>query len=166
MPTLIDLHPYDGRERRFRHTDTPRGDGLAAVRQVLGLDEDPRPEGLLYDLSFYSGGIGVMDSLAITLAASPALWATVLAKFSAQTPEATSCHVEWGEDFLWLLDDCDGARSPRAAALDFVNQRRSAFQPACDPGHRIFFEHASTVNHWGVFWGYDTQLSFAGYDQG
>lgn len=59
MPKLIDLHPYDGIERRFRHKDAPGSDGPAVARQVLGLDHEPEHEGLLYSADPSTGAEGV-----------------------------------------------------------------------------------------------------------
>lgn len=44
--------------------------------------------------------------------------------------------------FLWSLGDGGGAHWPRGAATDSAGRRRIAFQLACDPGHRIFFEQS------------------------
>jgi hypothetical protein len=65
----MNLHPYDGVERRYRHTDAERDTGLAIVARLLRLPHISSSQVVGYDLSFYSGGIGVLDKLAITLQA-------------------------------------------------------------------------------------------------
>ena len=102
-------HDYDNVERRYRHTDEAREAGLQAVALLLRLETPPPPEGLCYDLSFFSGGIGVLDRLAISLPADEALWAHVAEVLRARTPEEAARDEAWAEDFVWLLT---GAKSP------------------------------------------------------
>ena len=87
----MNLHPYDNVERRYRHTDGTRGEGRDVVAQVLGLPKPPAGE-LLFDLSFFSGRIGVLDRLAIAFPADPLLWSTKKGCPSA-TPRSDSSIV-------------------------------------------------------------------------
>jgi hypothetical protein len=93
----MDLHPYDGVERRFRHTDAEREMGLAIVAQLLRLPRIPSNHVLLYDLSFYSGGIGALDNLAITLQPDQATWASIAEALRAKTPEQASQDARWAD---------------------------------------------------------------------
>jgi hypothetical protein len=70
----MNVHPYDNRERRYRHTDFFKTKGVAAIVQLLHLNNSPPIKGLLYDLSFYSGGIGVYNNLAITMPTNKQIW--------------------------------------------------------------------------------------------
>jgi hypothetical protein len=63
----MSLPPYDNKEYRCRHSDADRREGLAKVAELLGLAGVSDQGGLFYDLSFYSGGIGVFDRLAVTM---------------------------------------------------------------------------------------------------
>lgn len=162
----MDLHPYDNRERLYSHTDPHRGEGIAVVAKLLGLTDAPSPEGLLYDLSIYSGGIGVLDRLAITLPADSKLWAEVMEAISAKTPEEASQDEAWSEQFLWLIELEDEPLSPREAATRFINSERRPFQPRCLATSRILFGEDSDVNDWVALWGDETRLSYLGYSQG
>lgn len=55
---MDDLHPYDGRTRQFRDTDTDPA-AIARGRQLvasqLRLPTPPPADGLRYDFSFHSG---------------------------------------------------------------------------------------------------------------
>jgi hypothetical protein len=162
----IDLHPYDGVDRRYRHTDTDPAMGLAIVAHILGLPRTPSSEGLLYDLSLYSGGIGVLDRLAIAIPADPGLWAGVTAVLNAREPEDAANDVGWAEDFLWLIHGAEQPSPIREAAMKFVNSERKPFQEECAQRSRLLFQSNSDVNDWAVIWGTDGQLNYLGYSQG
>ncbi len=160
------MHPYDGVERRFRHTDADRNTRLDLIAQLLHLPKPPAGDDVLYDLSFYSGGIGVLDNLAITLAADPAIWASVTTVLAARTPEEAVTDPGWADDFVWLLTGEEAQVSAREAAVQFINSERRDFQSACDATSRILFVDASDVNSWVALWGDDATLNYRSYDQG
>jgi hypothetical protein len=161
----MDLHPYDNVERRYRHTDETRSEGHKVIAQVLGLQEPPAGE-LLFDMSFFSGGIGVLDRLAIALPADPALWSRVVTSLRGRTPEEASAEESWLGDLIWLLTG-DTERIPiRPAAVQFINRERRDFQAECVPASRMLFGYDSNVNDWAVIWGDDARLNYLGYSQG
>jgi len=162
---MNDLHPYDNVERRFHHSDTDQKVGLEVVAKLLRLPQPPHRDGTLYDLSFYSGGIGVIDRLAITLCASQALWTHVIDSFRAITPEEGSGDAN-AEEFNWLLTSEDDAVATRSDAVTFINDYRRSFQRACVLTDQILFEQGSDVNTWVVFWGDASVLNYIAYDQG
>jgi hypothetical protein len=162
----MNLHPYDNIERRYRHTDIPNIDGLAVVARLLHLSGPPAGDEVLYDLSFFSGGIGVLDRLAISLPAGPILWERVRNALRAKTPEELGGDVATAEELRWLLCDDEQWDSPRQAAIRFINQERRTFQDECHPESRILFMESSDVNDWQALWGDDLQLNYLGYSQG
>jgi hypothetical protein len=161
----VDLHAYDNVERRFRHTDATRDEGRAVVARVLGLSEPPAGE-LLFDLSFFSGGIGVLDHLAITLPADPVLWSRVVSSLRARTPEEASADEARARELHWLLTGEEGEAPIRPAGVQFINQQRRAFQAECVSSSRILFGDDSDVNDWVALWGDDALLNYLGYSQG
>lgn len=161
----MGLHPYDGADRRFRHTDSTPGYGPEALALVLRLSRVPEGE-MLYDLSFYSGGIGIFDNLAVSLAATPEMWAEAIAGLEAQTLEEAAGDPDWTAELSWLLGGAEEPIPLRPAAVEFIAEHRRDFQPMCRPGDRVLLQHASNVNHWGILWGDDARLNFLGYDQG
>lgn len=161
----MDLHPYDNAERRFRHTDPARDEGRVVVARVLRLPEPPAGE-LLYDLSFFGGGIGVLDRLAIALPADPELWSRVASSLRGRTPEEAAAVRSWAGELTWLFTGEEGVVPIRPAAVRFINQHRREFQAECVPSSRILFGRESDVNDWVVLWGEDTRLNFLGYSQG
>ena len=160
------LHPYDGKERRYRHTDDDIREGIRLVTQMLRLPTPPPQLGLLYDLSIYSGGIGVLDRLAIALPFPRTQTLDVIANLEARCPEEALSDLGWRDDFLWLVDDEDNRLVPRVAAARFLNAKRSEFQPECDAFAEIWFEPGSNVNEWTVLWRTHDMLSYLAYAQG
>jgi hypothetical protein len=165
VTATVDLHPYDNVERRFRHTDPSQDDGRVVVARVLRLLEPPTGD-LLYDLSFFSGGIGVLDYLAIVVPANPALWSSVTSSLRGRTPEEAVLDGSWAADLIWLLTGEEEDVPIRPATVHFINQHRREFQAECVPSSRILFGYESNVNDWLALWGDDTRLNYLGYSQG
>jgi hypothetical protein len=162
----MNLHPYDNIERCYRHTDLPNTEGLAVVARLLHLPEPLAGDEVSYDLSIFSGGIGLFDRLAISLPAGPVLWERVRNALRAKTPEELSGDVATAEELRWLLCDDEPWASPRLAAIRFINRERRTFQAECHPASRILFMESSDVNDWQALWGDDLQLNYLGYSQG
>lgn len=162
---MTDLHPYDGKTRRFAHDDAEAGEGPSLVARLLGLDAPPAGDGLRYELSFYSGGIGVLDHLAIAVPADAARVARVVRHLGGRSPEEAIKIPAWAESFRWLVG-ADDAPTIRDAAVRFLDEQRSAFQPACEVGHEIWFAEDSGVNTWSAAWLAGDVLCFLAYDQG
>jgi hypothetical protein len=159
------MHPYDGAERRYLHTDQAPNEGRAVAARVLGLTEPPAGE-LLYDLSLYSGGSGVLDRLAITVPADAVLWSSVVSSLRGRTPEEACEDGAWARELIWLLTGGEEEIPLRPAAVRFINQERREFQAVCVPSSRILFGHESNVNDWVALWGDETQLNYLGFSQG
>jgi hypothetical protein len=162
----MDLHPYDNKERRYRHTDSEMSDGIRIVTKLLCLFSPPPAIGLLYDLSFFSGGIGVVDKLAITLPTENISVPSIVASLQFKSPEDAVSDAGWKDDFLWLVDDEDDPLPVRGAVARFINENRSGFQPQCGASDLIWFEAESNVNHWTALWETEGALSYLSYDQG
>jgi hypothetical protein len=150
----VELHPYDGVERRFRDGDTGEmlERGRALVRQILQHEVAP---GTRWDLSFYSGGIGVMDHLYIRLPCSRTEADAIIGGLGFITPECTH------EEIVWLVA-CHDEWSQEAVA-EFIRASKSAFQPEADV---VYFEPSSGVNSWAVLYYADAALSYIAFDQG
>ena len=163
---LSDLHPYDGRERVYKHTDLLPNKGRSIAALLLGLEQFPSDSGeVQYELSIYSGGIGVFDQLAISLPASPAIWQSVAAHLSArQVPD--SCEDPDWEDLIWLISSSESVEDAQEAAAAFVNSERRAFQAECGSRDRLLFGEGSNVNDWTCIWGKDGSLNYLGFSQG
>jgi hypothetical protein len=153
----VDLHPYDDEQRRFRHDDL--GDQSAVrglVERLLHL-----PIGghvLRYDLAFFSGGIGIIDDLFISIDAAEAWRATPPDGF-LRAEDALA------RDDCWPIDDDeDQDVAPDAALQAFITDHRAPFQaPAYD---QVWIEADSDWNSWTVAYTYQRWLHWMSHDQG
>ena len=158
-------HSYDNQERRYRHDGPNRARGLQLVVASLRLADVALVESAKFDLSFYSGGIGVVDRLAIHLQATAEVVEQVVRNLEGVTPEVMALDP-YAEEFLWLVSDDGNNSSPRSDSVRFVNEERKEFQPLCDDHSRVFFADWSTVNDWVVLWTAAGSLNYLGYGQG
>lgn len=162
-----DLHPYDGSEFRFSHDDAEPQEGLDIVRRVLHLDAPPSPvDGVRYDLSFYSGGTGIRDSLAIALPRARFEVTAIVSRLGYVAPHDALRDEAWGDDFRWLLDLDESPLSLEEAVLRFVNAQRAPFQSPCLRSSDVWFEPCSTVNGWAAIWVADGWINMRGFEQG
>lgn len=160
----MNLHPYDGKERRFTHKDIKQGKGLSIINDLLGFE--PQGNGLLYDLSFYSGGIGVIDKLAITFPASYCKFEVLKNKLEILSPEDAGNDEFWSEDFIWLVEDEALKQDIRVKSINFINENKLPFQATCTANSDIFFVKWSDVNDWTVIWIDSGVFNYAAFSQG
>jgi hypothetical protein len=161
----VNLHSYDGIERRYRHTDAAQEKGRSVAAQILNLPE-PITSDLLFDLSLYSGGTGVLDRLAISLPADPALWSQITESLQLRTLEDAAADEGRLENLLWLFTGKEDAIPLGLAAVQFINQERRHFQPSCTSSSRILIGDQSDVNDWVVVWGDEQWLNYLAFSQG
>ena len=159
-------HRYDGKEYDFRDDDQSAYQGRHQVAALLGLSKLPQATGLRFDLSFYSGGIGVLDRHAITMDADRDLWSTTSSFLNARTPTESATDKEWGDDFKWLVTRDEPFPTIDDATIAFINSERESFQAECLSGMHVLFSATSDVNDWSVLWGTDFRLNFLAYSQG
>jgi hypothetical protein len=155
---VTDLHPYDNRERRFRFDDDTRAEGLVWVAKLLRL---PRaPSAARFDLRFFSGGIGIIDRLAIVIPATRDEAARIAAVNGLAAPD------EADNDVVHLVQDEDEPRPFDTALAEFITRERAAFQPDFVAGAALWIEPSSGVNNWNLMWHAAGELAYLGYDQG
>ena len=157
---------YDGKEHDFRDNDQTSENGREQVGLLLGLGGTPTADGLRFHLSFYSGGIGVLDKHSISMNADQQLWTASTTSIKGSPPSTLLADKEWGEDFNWLVTADETFPSIEAAAICFINSERADFQTECAPDMRMLFAACSDVNGWSALWGTETRLSYLYYDQG
>lgn len=162
----MDLHPYDGVDRRYRDGDPDQAESWAVVGQVLRVSPSALPQPIRFDIALYSGGIGVLDRIAITLPAEDGLWEKLVSLHDAVTPEHIALTPELAEDFFWFLDHEGGPDGVRAAAVAFVNGERAAFQSECGSEDEILFSESSGVNDWSALWRTKGAIHFRAFSQG
>lgn len=162
----VGIPPYDNKEYRFRDSDSSAQTGRERVAALLGLPKAPKQERLQFDLSFFSGGIGVYDQHAIAMNTDADLWSTVKKHLSAKTPTESVSDEAWSEEFIWLICGDDGYPSINDAAVSFINAERKDFQAKCTHKMTVLFQACSNVNDWAALWGTGTRLHFLAVSQG
>ena len=166
----MDLHPYDGKERRFRHQDTrDRSVALEIIERLLATPlPSPTPR-LLYDLSFYSGGMGVIDRLSLSLEADEAQGRQIVANLRFVSPAELLASSD-AEDFDWLIrsdeSPCADASAFGVALLAFIDEKKASFQPALSAPERVWFASGINVNDWSLVYLEDGWLHYLASDQG
>ncbi len=160
----MDIPPYDNTEYGFR--DSSEKAGRERVSLLLGLPKIPNCEGLQFELSFFSGSIGVYDKHAITMNADAELWSSVQNHLSAKTSAESASDYAWSEEFNWLIYGDDAFHSLADAVESFINKERNEFQDECMRGMTVLFQACSNVNDWAVLWGTPDRLNYLAFSQG
>lgn len=165
-----DLHPYDGRDRVFAHDDADPGQrarGRALVARLLGLAAPPAEAGLRYALSFFSGGIGVLDRMHVAMPCAADHAEAIATAAGMWTLERLWADDELRPEIEWLVHDEEHPeRSPQERLAAFIEDERSPFQPPPHAGMRAWLLPHSGVNAWSLLYAVDGELAFIGYDQG
>ena len=155
---------YDDKEYRYKNTDKNREKSLGIIENLIGFK--PSDKDLKYDLSFYAGGIGVLNKLGITCVAGDEQWAIVKLKYPLVTPDDAVEYNPWREDFLWLIDNEACQSNVLDSAISFIRDNKLDFQEDADRESLIYFVEESDVNDWTVFWSKGGMLNYLYYNQG
>ena len=126
-------------------------------------------EGLRYDLSFYSGGMGVIDRMHVVVPCAPVEVEAVAARLGMLEPAALLAHPDQDvrEQVAWLLLDEDQPEQPLSDAVAaFIDGHRAELQPPPGREPRAWVSLDSGVNAWSLVYAVDGELAFIGYDQG
>jgi hypothetical protein len=165
-----DLHPYDGRDRRFAHDDADPGQrarGRALVATLLSLAAPPAEAGLRYALSFFSGGIGVLDRMHVAMPCAADLAEAIATGAGMWTLEQLLADDELRPEIEQLVHDEEHPeRSPQDQLVAFIEDERVPFQPPSHAGMRAWLLPHSGVNAWSLVYAVDGELAFIGFDQG
>lgn len=161
---MINLHPYDGKERVFTHRDSDTNQGIDIISKMLGIS--PPIEGLTYSLSFYSGGVGIIDDVAVSMKVNNRVLREIKDELKQSTPLEATQDEEWAEDFVWLVTDEDVDLSIEDHVVNFLNENRKEFQAPCTKECEIYFLRMSDVNSWSAIYVDNEQLHYLAYMQG
>ncbi|QYK08781.1 hypothetical protein [Shewanella mangrovisoli] len=158
------MREYDGIEVRYRRPDADLAKSLQVIENLLGFA--PELQQLDFDLSFWAGGAGVLDKLAISCNVSPAQWLTLKQKLDLYSPEEMIAREDCREDFIWLVADDEECGDILAASAQFINDNKAPFQGTCDISQSIHFGYMSDVNTWTAVWRKGSRINYAYFCQG
>ena len=150
--------------RNYKHSDPDSIKSYERVKKILGFS--PNLNGLSFDLSYYSGGIGVLDKLAISCEINSEQWDTARKKLTLHSPEEALLMDSWAEEFVWLIDAEGEEGNINQFASEFINDNKREFQHSCSPSSEIYFSYQSGVNNWTAVWCSTLTLNYLYFDQG
>lgn len=158
------MREYDGIEVRYRRPAADLAKSLQLIENLLGFA--PEPQQLDFDLSFWAGGAGVYDKLAISCNATPEQWQILKQKCDLYFPEEMVVRDDCREDFIWLVADDEVCHDILAASAQFINDNKAPFQDECNTLQTIYFGYMSDVNCWTAVWGQGRRINYAYFCQG
>jgi hypothetical protein len=158
------MRKYDGIKYSYKHSDHDSVKNYERVKNILGFL--PPLNGLSFDLSFYSGGIGILDKLAISCKVNREQWDIVRKKLTLHSPETALLMDCWAEEFVWLIDAEGEEGNINQFASEFINSNKREFQEPCSPTSEIYFSYQSGVNNWTAVWCRGLTLNYLYFDQG
>jgi hypothetical protein len=157
------MREYDNIEYRYKTGDANCERALKFASSTLGFAPDTAR--LKFDLSFFSGGIGVLDKLAFSCFVGPEQWEPLIGRLNLVAPHAAMNDAGWREDFAWLVKHTESG-SVEESCCAFINAEKKGFQGTCTPGDGIFFFKGSDVNSWTAVWGSGGEVNYLYFDQG
>jgi len=162
----MNFYPYDNKQIKFNHTDEIKSDYLEAIGLLVGHSKLNPEDIRYYDISFFSGGTGINDWHAITLNSNSYIWNKVKKYLKVKTPDDLASDNEWGEFFLWLIDNESHEVSNEIASTLFINENKNDFQLKVNSGDNIYFSQNSDVNSYDIIWGNESTLNYISFCQG
>ncbi|MFM2476823.1 hypothetical protein [Celerinatantimonas sp. MCCC 1A17872] len=158
------MHNYDGIEYRYQSSNLDSKLSLERLEKILGFQ--PLTESLDFDLSSYSGGVGVDDKYAIACNVTSEQIGQFQQLNMIYSPIDAIAKQEWRDDFIWLLTGGEAYSDLLTSAAAFINQEKSAFQDICSTDGMIYFGYGSDVNHWSTIWGRSGRFNYLYNSQG
>jgi len=155
---------YDGVEHRYSSDDMRPEVAIGVISSLLGYR--PSPEELAYSLSFYAGGTGVDDRLAVRCRYEESSWPHVVHHLRLLTLDQAEADKSSLEGLRWLFDLADEPVPLGLHSLQFINSNKHAFQDAAADATQVFFTRESDVNSWCVVWRSGRSLNYLSFDQG
>jgi len=158
------MREYDNVDYRYSSQDGGKEKAIDFISAFLGFT--PEFSTLVFDLNFFSGGIGVHDRLAFSCNATIGQLEKAVEKRHLIVPAAIEANLECGEDFEWLVNSAGVRRPIEESCLDFLNAEKREFQDPCTAKCQMHFAQFSNVNTWTAVWGEEGRLNCLHYDQG
>ncbi|QQP97439.1 hypothetical protein [Lysobacter enzymogenes] len=158
------MRPYDGVDYRYSSVDADKTQAYTIIANILGVPFSAT--GLEYELSFYSGGTGCDDRLAIRFKSEPIDWDAVhrhlqLHRLGSETDSALACDL-----FDGIVDEASPATCIDPVVRRFINSQKRTFQDVCDGACEIAYTDQSHVNTWCFVWRKDGWANYLFFDQG
>jgi hypothetical protein len=158
------MRSYDGVDYRYNSNDPDKEKAAGIVANLIGFR--PVPEDLGYSLSFYAGGTGVDDRLAVRCQYQEADWPVVSQRLRLASLKEAADDLEWVEELSWLIGAEDSTALLDEQCFRFINAQKHDFQDEASNQWEVFFTNESDVNSWCVVWRTGHHLNYRSFDQG
>jgi hypothetical protein len=157
------MRHYDSVDYKYTDIDEDQEKSHRVIANLVGFK--PPLDQLRYSLSFYAGGTGVDDRLAIRCQFSQEDWPTVVQTLRLRHPHEAIGNAGWKEDFRWLIraDGKDGALDEHC--YRFINSEKHDFQDVVSEHWQVFFSNESDVNSWCVVWRANGCMNYLSFDR-
>lgn len=117
-------------------------------------------------MSFYAGGAGVDDRLAVRCRYRDIDWPVVSQRLRLVGIKEAADNSEWIEELRWLVAAKNSAALLDEQCVRFINAEKHDFQDEADNQWEVFFTDESDVNSWCVVWRNSHHLNYLSFDQG
>ncbi len=158
------MRPYDDKEYRYTSADLDKEKAIAIISNILGFH--PSTEELDYSLSFYSGGGGIVDRLAIRCRANQSNRSSLISGLGLRAPLEAMADPMWVDDFRWLIKSDESLGNTDLWCYKFINSNKHEFQDVVDSTCELVFSNGSDVNSWCAIWFTNNHLNYLYFDQG
>jgi hypothetical protein len=158
------MRSYDGIDYRYTSSDADREKAAGIVTNLIGFR--PEANDLGYSLSFYAGGTGVDDRLAIRCQYQEADWPAVIHRLRLVSLEEAANIADWVDELRWLMGGEASTASLNQQCYTFINAAKHDFQDSANEQWEALFSNESDVNSWCVVWRSGHHLNYLSFDQG
>lgn len=158
------MRSYNGVEHRHEGAGSDTRKILEVVEKLIGFR--PVPSDLDYSLSFYAGGTGIDDRLAVRCRLQKSDLSAAVRHLRLVDVDQVAAGAEWLEELRWLMDAEDSEVPLHELSSAFIEAERRQFQDHPTTTSKVFFSATSDVNSWCVVWLSGEYLNYLSFDQG
>jgi hypothetical protein len=170
------LHDYQGIRHRFKDDDLdPRllEQGQAIIIEILKLPSLMDVSPIKYDLSFYSGGMGIIDNLFIKLSCNSTKVSEIISSLKLADVANDNLDLDLRDYLIWRAIDEESEESVDICTLirnnkisQLVNDEKADFQDIASSEHFICFSESTGPNYGTIIYYLNGSLNYISYDYG
>jgi hypothetical protein len=170
------LHDYQGIRHRFKDDDLdPRllERGQSIVVEILKLSNLIDVSLIGYDLSFYSGGMGIIDNLFMKLSCNSTKASEIISSLKLVDVANDNLDLDLRDYLISIAIDEESEESVDICTLikynkisQLVNEEKADFQDIASSEHFICFSESTSPNYGTIIYYLNGSLNYISYDYG
>jgi hypothetical protein len=170
------LHDYNDIKHRFKDDDLdPRlvERGQAIIIEILKLPNLIDVSPIRYDLSFYSGGMGIIDNLFISLSCNSTKASEIISSLKLVDVANENLDLDLRDYLIWSTDEEESEDSVDICTLiennkisQLVNEQKADFQDIASSDSFICFGETTGPNYGTIIYYLNDNLNYISYDYG